>query len=110
MEMATIDGARALWWDDQIGSIEAGKKADLTIVRMDGLEWQPRPMLNPVANFIYSSSGQRVETVFVNGRCLLRDGALQTVDENSLRAEAAEAAESATARAGISGVSVWPVI
>jgi 5-methylthioadenosine/S-adenosylhomocysteine deaminase len=110
MEMATIDGARALWWDDQIGSIEAGKKADLTIVRMDGLEWQPRPMLNPVANFIYSSSGQRVETVFVNGRCLLRDGALQTVDENSLRAEAADAAESATARAGISGVSVWPVI
>jgi 5-methylthioadenosine/S-adenosylhomocysteine deaminase len=110
MEMATIDGARALWWNDQIGSIEPGKKADLTIVRMDGLEWQPRPMLNPVANFIYSSSGHRVETVFVNGRCLLREGALQTIDENSLRARAADAAATATARAGISGVSVWPVI
>jgi len=110
MEMATIDGARALWWDSEIGSIEVGKKADLTVVCMDGLEWQPYPAANPVANFVYSSGGHRVETVFVDGRCLLRDGVLQTVEEHYLRDQVFRAAESATGRAGFVRNSVWPVV
>ena len=46
-EMGTIDGARGLLWDDEIGSLEPGKRADLAIVSTNSLEWQPRPAQNP---------------------------------------------------------------
>jgi cytosine/adenosine deaminase-related metal-dependent hydrolase len=109
MEMATIDGAQALMLDDEIGSIEVGKKADLVTVAMDGLEWEPRPTTNPIANFVYSSSGNRVDTVMVDGRILMKEGVLQTVDEKVLRISASNAAKSAAERANIPSINVWPV-
>ena len=57
LEMATADAAAALLWDDEIGSLEVGKRADLVIADTDGIEWQPNPFDNPVGNLVYSSDG-----------------------------------------------------
>ena len=109
MEMATIDGAKALGLQDLVGSLEARKKADIVTLRMNGIEWHPRPSLNPIANLIYSSGGHRVDNVMVDGKFLLRDSRLQTVDEQQLRLAAATAANTSASRAGIVAESVWPV-
>ncbi len=72
LEMATIDGARAIGLEDDIGSLEAGKKADLFI--FDPLAAaKSTPMHNPVSTLVYSGSEQNVETVIVDGRVILDD-------------------------------------
>ena len=109
MEMATIDGARALLLGNDIGSIEPGKKADLVTVRMDGFEWQPRPRFNPIANFVYSSGGHRVATVMIDGKILLREGELTSIDEKNVRSMAEQAARNSAERAGIATDLVWPI-
>jgi cytosine/adenosine deaminase-related metal-dependent hydrolase len=109
MEMATIEGARALLWDEEIGSLEPGKRADIVLVRMDGLEWYPRPLLNPVANLVYSSSGQAVDTVLIDGRIVMAGRRLTTIDEDELKSESARMAAAAAMAAGIPEESRWPV-
>ena len=56
LEMATIDGARACLWADQIGSLEAGKRADIVVVGMDELRWHPN--LDPVRSLVYAADGE----------------------------------------------------
>ena len=108
-EMATCDGAKALLWDDEIGSIEAGKRADLVLVRTDGLEWFPRPLLNPVANLVYSSSGEAVDSVMIDGRFVMRHRKLLTIDEDLLKQKVIEHAASAARGANIPEEQRWPV-
>jgi cytosine/adenosine deaminase-related metal-dependent hydrolase len=108
-EMATIEGAKALLWDSEIGSLEAGKRADLVLVRTDGLEWYPRPLLNPVANLVYSSSGEAVDSVMVDGRWLMRGRKLLTVDEALLKQKVMQNAAGAAQRAKIPEEQRWPV-
>ena len=108
-EMATIDGARGLLWDGDIGSLEAGKRADLVLVRTNGLEWYPRPLLNPVANLIYSSSGEATDSVMVDGRWLMRGRKLLTIDEELLKQKVMQHAASAARGAKIPEEQRWPV-
>jgi 5-methylthioadenosine/S-adenosylhomocysteine deaminase len=108
-EMASIDGAKALLWDDQIGSIEAGKRADLVLVRTDGLEWYPRPLLNPVANLVYSSSGEAVDSVMIDGRWVMRQRKLLTIEEDKLKQIVVQHAASAARGANIPEQQRWPV-
>ena len=62
-----------LWdWVDGIGSLEGGKRADLIIVDTDGIGWQPNPLLNPIGNLVYSSTGDAVRTVIIDGRIVIR--------------------------------------
>ena len=82
LEMITIDAARCLGWDDEIGSLEAGKKADVII-----LDWnQPHllPKVMPVHKVIYYAVGRDVKTVICNGKILMEDGIIKTVDEKAL--------------------------
>jgi len=108
-EMATIAGAKALLWAEEIGSLEAGKRADLVLVRTDGLEWYPRPQLNPVANLIYSSSGEATDSVMVDGKWLMRGRKLLTIDEELLKQKVMQNAASAAQRAKIPEEQRWPV-
>lgn len=108
-EMATIDGAHALHWDDAIGSIETGKCADIVLVRTDSLEWLPRKWHNPVANLVYSASGAAVDTVMIDGRIVMRNRTLTVIDEDELKANVTEAARTARERSGIPEESRWPV-
>lgn len=108
-EMATIEGARALLWDGEIGSLETGKRADLALVRTDGLEWYPRPLLNPVANLVYSSSGEAVDSVMVDGKWVMRGRKLLTIDEDLLKQKVMQNAASAARGAKIPEEQRWPV-
>ena len=70
--MATINGARAMGMDQEIGSLEAGKLADIVAVRMD--ELNSLPLYNPVSQLVYSTRSDQVSHVWVGGRQLINDG------------------------------------
>jgi 5-methylthioadenosine/S-adenosylhomocysteine deaminase len=86
LEMATILGARALGLDKAIGSIEVGKRADLIVVAMDGA--RQTPMYNPISHLVYVAHGDDVRTTVVNGRVLMRDRRMRTLDERVVLADA----------------------
>jgi 5-methylthioadenosine/S-adenosylhomocysteine deaminase len=91
MRMATIEGARAIGLDDEIGSLEAGKQADLILVDLTAPNLSPvltDPIRNIIPNLVYAGSGHEVKTVMVAGRVIVRDYRVLTVDEAALRAEA----------------------
>jgi 5-methylthioadenosine/S-adenosylhomocysteine deaminase len=95
LEAATIGGARALHMADTTGSLEAGKCADIAIVSIDGMHNHPHFHHNPDAVYsqlIYSSKSTDIQDVICNGRWLMREGSLQTVNEEKTRTEAAEVA------------------
>ena len=86
LRMATINGARALGLDSQIGSLEAGKFADLVAVDFSSLELNP--VYNPLSHLVYSCGRQHVSDVWVAGKHLLKQGALTTLDEAKLISKA----------------------
>ena len=86
LRMATINGARALGLADTIGSIEAGKAADLVAVDLSPLETQP--VFDVVSQLVYASARQQVSDVWIAGRPQLRRGCLVTLDEHDLRTRA----------------------
>lgn len=98
LEMATIDGASVCLWEDQIGSLEAGKRADMAIVDRSGLHWEPDR--EPVRAFVQDGQASDVRTVLVDGRVLLEDGVLTTVDEERLIHDLRRAAAGLAARMG----------
>ncbi len=79
VEMATIDGARALHMEKEIGSLEVGKKADLIVIDLN----HPRavPMYDVYSQIAYSLKGSDVETVLIGGRVVMRDRKLLTVNQ-----------------------------
>ena len=86
LAMATREGARALGLEATIGSLEAGKRADLIVVSMSS----PRqtPMYDPLSHLVYATRGDDVRTTIVNGRVLMRDRKVRTLDEAAVLAEA----------------------
>jgi 5-methylthioadenosine/S-adenosylhomocysteine deaminase len=101
LRMATIDGARALGLGNEIGSLEAGKRADVIVVDLD----QPHssPQLNDVVSvLVYSAVASDVRTTIIDGQVVLRDGELLTLDETVVIEEANREAGSLARRAGLS--------
>ena len=80
MEMATLGGARAMGQEDELGSLEPGKKADLVILNPNKLNMTPRIGRDPVAQVVYQATHENVEAVMVNGVFLYRDGRHLTLD------------------------------
>src|SRR5215510_2219489 len=85
-EMATIRGARALHLETEIGSIETGKRADLVIVDLDDLN--QTPYYNIYSDLVYSAKSGDVRTVIIEGRVVMRDRRLLTLNEESIKADA----------------------
>jgi 5-methylthioadenosine/S-adenosylhomocysteine deaminase len=98
LEMATIQGARALGLEKQIGSLEAGKRADVIIVSTASARMTP--MYDPVSHLVYTAHGEDVRTVMVNGRVLMRDRKMLTLDEPAVLAEALKIANAVRAAVG----------
>jgi 5-methylthioadenosine/S-adenosylhomocysteine deaminase len=90
LEMATIGGARVVGQQARLGSLEAGKRADLIIVGMSRPRQQP--LFDPVAQIVYASRGDDVETTIVNGRVLMRNRKMLTLDEPRVLSDARAAA------------------
>ncbi len=108
LEMATIHGARALGLAHEIGSLEAGKKADFVVLNMDRPGLTPSP--NPVSTLVYAAMGSDVETVVVDGQVVVEGGRLLTLDEEAVVAEARQRAAEVYARAGVAITPRWPVL
>jgi 5-methylthioadenosine/S-adenosylhomocysteine deaminase len=87
VRMATIEGARILGLDREIGSLEPGKRADLLVVSMRGA--RQTPMYDPLSHLVYVARGADVQTVVVNGRVLMRDRRVLTLNEQAVLDEAA---------------------
>jgi 5-methylthioadenosine/S-adenosylhomocysteine deaminase len=88
VEMATIEGARALHMEKEIGSLEPGKKADLILISLD--EPNAVPMYDVYAQLAYALKGSDVKTVVIGGRVVMRDRKLLTVNEEEVIAKARE--------------------
>ena len=86
VEMATIDGARAIGMDKEIGSLEPGKRADIIVVSMSSA--RQTPMYDPVSHLVYVTRGDDVRTTIVNGKLLMRDRKVLTLDEPKVLADA----------------------
>ncbi len=99
VEMATIDGARALHMEKEIGSLEAGKKADLILISLD--EPNAVPMYDVYAQIAYSLKGSDVETVVIGGRVVMRNRKLLTVDEPAVLEKAREYGKSVKVSLGM---------
>ncbi|MTI80896.1 MAG: amidohydrolase [Firmicutes bacterium] len=99
IEMATVNGARSVLWEDQIGSLEVGKKADLIIINPQSAG--SLPLHDPVANIVYSMHSSNVEFSMCNGQWLMKDKQIVTLDEGSILLEAQDRAKNLLERAGI---------
>ncbi len=110
IEMATINGARGAGLADRIGSVEAGKEADLVL--FDATVSEGQPLYNPVSNLVYSATGNTVKHVFVGGEQVVRDGRLTRIDEREIMREVVKAGSRITGRLDMGKVMkmLWPVL
>ncbi|PYS69800.1 MAG: N-ethylammeline chlorohydrolase, partial [Acidobacteria bacterium] len=99
LRMATIDGARAMGLDQQIGSIEMGKRADVIVVNLDRIH--SSPARDVVSTLVYSAQPCDVRTVAIDGRVVMRAGELTTLNELSVIQDANREANLLVERAGI---------
>ncbi|RLC85751.1 MAG: hypothetical protein DRI37_07670 [Chloroflexi bacterium] len=99
LEMATVDGAQVLGLEDLVGSLEPGKRADIILVDFH----QPHLMLNhqPVSKLVYSARGHDVVTNIVDGRVLMENRRVLTLDESAILDRARDVAADLVSRAGI---------
>jgi len=104
LRMATIDGARALGWDDEIGSIEVGKKADFVLFDLRHVEWTP--FADPVQALVWSASPASIAQTWVDGKALYRGGRIVTLDESEIFRQARQRAAAIIWRAGLSDAGV----
>jgi cytosine/adenosine deaminase-related metal-dependent hydrolase len=108
IELATLHGARALGLEDEIGSLEVGKKADLVLFDTRRPEW--RTLFNPVNSLVYNADGRSVHTVIVDGRVVVENSKACYVDEWELMSKVQELGEGLLQRTGIEFASRWPVV
>ncbi|MFZ6657166.1 TRZ/ATZ family hydrolase [Undibacterium sp. TJN19] len=86
LEMATLAGARALGLDHQIGSLQSGKLADVIAIDLSAIE--TLPLFDPISQIVYAAGREQVSHVWVNGRCVMAERQLQSLDETQLKDKA----------------------
>jgi 5-methylthioadenosine/S-adenosylhomocysteine deaminase len=99
LRMATTGGALALGLEDEIGALEVGKRADVTILDLGQLHTTPRP--DVVSTIVYAAEARDVRTVLIEGRAVLLDGELRTLDEREVVTDADRQQELLRQRAGV---------
>ena len=99
LAMATIDGARVLGWDDRIGSVEVGKRADLTVVRLNRPHHEPGG--DVMTRLVHSACADDVEHVLVDGDVIVERGIVRTLDADQVLTSARREAKRVADRAGI---------
>ena len=107
LEMATLNGARATLWRGQIGSIERGKLADLIVIDLR----RPHlvPVRNPVSNLVYAANGGDVDTVIIDGKIIMENRQMTTIEEEEVVQEAIEAGPLVDQRLGLKIGPKWPL-
>lgn len=109
LEMATLNGAKALGITDHVGSLEPGKRADIIAINTDVPHLTP--IWNPVATVVFAAQGSDVDTVIIDGRFVMRNREVLTMDERKIIAEARIRTPQIAKRGGIPEMdSLWPII
>lgn len=108
LEMVTVDAARALGMADRLGALAVGLRADFVCHDADRPEL--RPLINPVNQLVWSADGRGVDSVWVDGECLIEGGRSTRIDEQALYREAQAAGAGLIARARLPLESPWPII
>jgi 5-methylthioadenosine/S-adenosylhomocysteine deaminase len=108
--MATINGAKAMGMEDEVGSLEEGKKADIVIFDTNRLDW--RPLFNEIQSLVYSANADHVESVIINGKMLVDRRKVLTVDEDEMLAASGAVEKDLKARLDVSKmiVSRWKFV
>ena len=99
LEMATVNAARAVLWEAEIGSLEVGKQADLVVVNPNTPNMLP--MHDPAANMVTAMQSRNIESVMCAGKWLLKDGVITVLDESAVLKEASDRAARIVRNAGI---------
>lgn len=100
LQMATINGAKSVLWDNEIGSLEIGKKADLVVI--DPCSWTMTPVHDCISSLVYSMRSENIVSVMCNGKWIMKDRKILNVDEGEVILMAKRASSDLLARAGIS--------
>ncbi len=108
LEMATINGARCALMENEIGSLEVGKKADLIILNPDTIH--SLPVIDPVANIVYAMSSENVESNMCNGKWLMKNREILFLDEKDLLEKVKIQNKKVMDKAGIVIPNRFPVI
>ena len=109
LEMATLNGARAMGIGAQVGSIEAGKRADFIIINTDAPHLTP--VWNPVATVVFGAQGSDVDTVVVDGRVLMEGRKVLTLDEGAILEDVRRRYRDVAQRAGVTEIGpTWPIV
>jgi 5-methylthioadenosine/S-adenosylhomocysteine deaminase len=96
LEMATLGGARVLGMEEEIGSLDVGKKADVIVLELNRPHLQP--MYNPVSHLVYSATGADVRDVIIDGKLIMENRRLLTLDEEKILDHAKEWGRKISAR------------
>ena len=106
LRMSTIDGAKTMGLEDEIGSLEVGKRADIIVVALD----QPHsiPGDDIVSSLVYSAQASDVRTTIIDGQVMMRDGKLLTITEAEVISEANREANALKHRAGLFNCDKMP--
>lgn len=101
--MATLGGAEVMRLENEIGSIEVGKRADLALLDLNQLHAFPSSGVDPISRLVYSASKRDVETVIINGRVVMENRQLTTLDRAAILLHSNQAIERLVKRSGIYG-------
>ncbi|KAB2043521.1 hypothetical protein ES319_D01G023000v1 [Gossypium barbadense] len=99
LKMVTINGAKSVLWDNEIGSLEIGKKADMVVI--NPFSWSMVPIHDCISNLVYCMRTENIVSVMCNGRWIMRDKMILNVDEEEVISLAKEASSKLLRRAGI---------
>ncbi|XP_057486379.1 uncharacterized protein LOC130772511 isoform X1 [Actinidia eriantha] len=99
LKMATVNGAESVLWDNEIGSLETGKKADIVVV--NPLSWPMIPVHDSISSLIYSMRSENIVSVMCNGCWIMKDRKILTVDEGEVITMAKQASSHLLKKAGI---------
>jgi len=108
LEMATINGARATLWGEKLGSLERGKLADIIVV--DQRKPHLMPVRNPISNLVYAANGADVDTVIIDGKIVMQNREVKTMDEQKILDMVQEEGLAPDKRLNLKINSSWPVV
>jgi cytosine/adenosine deaminase-related metal-dependent hydrolase len=108
IEMATINGAKAMNMEREIGSLEPGKKADVAIFDMNRPDWVP--LYNELQNFVYSAQGNSCESVMIDGKFVMENREVKTIDETEVVERIGRLAKGVMKRSKVPLYSPWKFI
>ena len=108
LELATLNGARAMGMSKLIGSLEVGKKADLVLHDTDLPQWGP--IFDPVAQLALSAPPSGVHSVWIDGVRVIEAGRATLIDEDKLLADGRQAGAAVIARTGLASRPSWPTL